>query len=108
MAKTQPAATTPVVTKMALARKLYAEVMAKAAPEGKTHRGIFMERAETIGLSSKAANTYFQNIKGEHDSGAVQAAPANPAESLRNQVKTLQTAASDLNKQINALAKQVA
>lgn len=109
MAKTTPATTqAPVATKMAMARKLYAEVIGHAAPEGKTHRGIFMERAESIGLSSKAANTYFQNIKNETELGGVKAAPGDAKAGLKQQIKTLQTAASELNKQINVIAKQVA
>ena len=107
MAKTTTAPVAKQPTKMELARKLYAEIVAKAAPEGKTHRGLFIERAESIGLSAKAANTYFQNIKAEHEGGEATSA-TQPAATLRKQLNKLQTVASELNKQINDLAKQVA
>lgn len=103
MAKTTPIATTPT-TKMARARTLYDQVVAKPAPEGKTHRGIFMERASELELSAKAANTYFQNIKNERE-GAV-AAPA--VHSIKDDLNALRTMATDLNKEINRIAKQVA
>lgn len=107
MAKTTTAPVAKQPTKMELARKLYAEIVAKAAPEGKTHRGLFIERAESIGLSAKAANTYFQNIKVEHE-GVEAGSATQPAATLRKQLNKLQTVASELNKQINDLAKQVA
>lgn len=108
MAKTTTAPVAKQPTKMELARKLYAEIVAKAAPEGKTHRGLFIERAESIGLSAKAANTYFQNIKAEHEGGEAGNATQPVATNLRKQLNKLQTVATELNKQINDLAKQVA
>ena len=105
MAKTNttPVAT-PKVTKMAQARELYARVTAKVAPEGKTHRGLFIDEAVSSGLlSAKAANTYFQTIKNSPDAPTVPAAAG-----LRAELQAIGTQMTQLNKRVNALSKHVA
>ena len=105
-----PVATTiePTLTKMARARGLYAEIVRTPAPEGKTHRGIFMERAESIGLSSKAANTYFQNIKNEMEAAPAVSAVKPAAKGLKAELDALRTISTELNTRLNQLSKQVA
>lgn len=99
-ATTQP--TAPRVTKMERARSLYAEVIASPAPEGKSHRGIFIERAEAIGLSKPAANTYFQKLKNEDGV----AAPV--ASGVKEELQRIRTMATELNAAIGNVAKKVA
>ncbi len=108
MAKTTTAPAEVRVTKMDQARDLYREIVAKAAPEGSTHRGIFMDRAQVeIGLTKSGANTYFQKLKDE--GAAPMAKSSKPAAAgRREQLKELATLATELNRKINTIAKQVA
>lgn len=106
MAKTTTPTAEVRVTKMDQARDLYRQIVAKPAPEGHTHRGVFMERAQAeIGLTKSGANTYFQKLK---DEGAAPAKEAPVAAGLREQLKELATQATELNRKINVIAKQVA
>lgn len=102
-ATTQTAAPAAKVTKMTLARDLYRQVTATPAPEGKSHRGIFIERAESIGLSKPAANTYFQKLKNE-----VEGATTNSEPGLRQELQEIRTLATELNSRLGAVAKKVA
>lgn len=117
-------------TKMELAKGLYGRVTAKAAPEGSSHRGIFIEMAmQEIGLSKAGANTYFQNLKSEAaGEGRYPYSPASRATAenqtqptrrpgrpstrskvdVKSELDALSTMATELNKRINTIAKQVA
>ena len=109
MAKTTTPSAEVRVTKMDQARTLFQQITGKAAPEGTTHRGIFMERAQAeIGLTKSGANTYFQKLKEESGAPVKASSKAAPASNMREQLRELATQATELNRRLNVLAKQVA
>ena len=60
--------TTPVVSKMTLARTIYQEIFARGykLPEGKTQRAHFIARAIVeVPMSQHGAATYYQNLSNE-------------------------------------------
>lgn len=123
MAKTnQTPAVAQAMKKIDIAKKLYAEITAVPAPEGKTHRGIFIERAMAqIGMSKSGANTYFQNLKNEaHGEGRYKYQPKSPAKAAEagaaaaqpqprdtaEELHKLQTEVHRLSRSVNKLLKQ--
>lgn len=120
MAKTnQTPAVAQAMKKIDIAKKLYAEITAVPAPEGKTHRGIFIERAMTqIGMSKSGANTYFQNLKNEaHGEGRYKYQPKSPTKAAEaatqpqhrdtaEELHKLQSEVNRLNRSVNKLLKQ--
>lgn len=125
MAKTTTVATTKTVSKIEQAKVLFDRIMTAKLPEGKSHRGLFMEAAAAeLGMSKAGANTYFQNLKNEADgSGRYKYAPSSTANATGAPTKTavthaegdvlaqlaaLTTQATQLNKSINKLTRKIA
>lgn len=129
MAKTAPATTQTApasAKKIDLARPIYREVTAKGYDLGefKSARRAFIDRVgKELGMSDKAANTYFQNLKSEAETGnlypySTSKANATPAPTkagvqaaegtVMAQLAQITTGMNRLNRQLREVSKQVA
>lgn len=104
----------PVTKKIDQAKALFDKIMDPkfVLPEGKSHRGLFMEQAMAeIGLSKSGANTYFQNLKNEAETGdRYKYAPkstANTSNVTRGQVKAAEGEAVDTAQELHALKTEI-
>lgn len=129
MAKTNATTQAPLanVKKIDLARPIYQQVTAPGYDlMGKTARRVFIDRCVAeLAMGEKGANTYFQNLKSEAETGVTYpyaksaknetAAPAPTHAQVATaegqvlaQLQMLSTGMNKLNRQMTALQKQVA